>query len=232
LVGGREGLKVVDAGRGAIAMGAPKRASLGAHFASLTDPRRDYLVQHKLLDILMLTICGADDFVSVADYGRLKEKWLRRFLELPNGIPSHDTVGRVFGMLWPGEFERCFQNWIQAVFQQTKGQVVAIDGKTVRRSYDRWKGTGAIHLVSAWACANGVVLGQRKSDEKSHEITAIPELLRLLRCGRSLSNRDRSRITRSGGIGRSIRITAGSKNAAPGLRPHQRGLAGRGNGRS
>jgi len=101
--------------------------------------------------------------VAVEEYRRVKERWLRRFLELPNGIPSHDTLGRVFGMLWPGEFERCFQNWIQAVFQQTKGQVVAIDGKTVRRSHDRWKGTGAIHLVSAWACANGVVLGRGES---------------------------------------------------------------------
>ena len=146
-------MTVVEAGSGHCPMAGMKAASIREHFSLLTDPREPGRVRHKLLDIIILTICAvlcsADDWVAVAEYGRVKKGWLRRFLELPNGIPSHDTLGRIFGMLSPMEFQRCFQSWIEAVFRRTNGQVVAIDGKTVRRSYDQWKGTGAIHLVSA-----------------------------------------------------------------------------------
>lgn len=113
-------------------------------------------------------------------FGKAKRKWLEQFLTLAHGIPSHDTFGRVFAQIDPEQFEACFHSWIQAVFELTEGQVVAIDGKRVRRSHDRRNGKSAIHLVSAWATANHLVLGQVKVDEKSNEITAIPELLELL----------------------------------------------------
>jgi len=116
----------------------------------------------------------------VETFAKAKEGWLKRYLELPNGIPSHDTFGRVFASLNAEAFQAGFSRWVQAVFRVTKGQVVAIDGKTVRRSHDQTIGQDAIHMVSAWASQNGIALGQRKVDDKSNEITAIPELLRLL----------------------------------------------------
>ena len=125
-------------------------------------------------------ICGADTWVEMAAYGRAKEEWLKQFLLLPKGIPSHDTFARVLARVKPEELQRCFLNWMQAVSDLTHGEVVALDGKTLRRSFDRAAGKGAIHMVSAWATANRVVLGQQKVDEKSNEITAIPALLRLL----------------------------------------------------
>jgi predicted transposase YbfD/YdcC len=158
--------------------------SIGEHFEALTDPRRDHLKAHGLLDIVAITlcavICGADGWVDVAAFGRVKERWLRTFLALPGGIPSHDTFGRVFALLDPVEFRRCFLSWTQAVVGAPGDQVVAIDGKTLRRSHDRQGGKGALHLVSAWATANGLVIGQVATDAKSNEITAIPALLKLL----------------------------------------------------
>jgi DDE_Tnp_1-associated/Transposase DDE domain len=124
--------------------------------------------------------CGANDWVAVETFGKAKEAWFRRFLELPNGIPSPDTFGRVLALLAPGQFQECFLSWIQAVARAGAGQVVAIDGKTLRRSYDRRSAQAAIHMGSAWAAQNRVVLGQLKTAEKSTEITAIPELLRVL----------------------------------------------------
>jgi predicted transposase YbfD/YdcC len=112
--------------------------------------------------------------------GKVKENWLRQFLELPNGIPSHDTFGRVFAALDAEAFQTGFTRWVEAVFHVTRGQVIAIAGKTCRRSHDKGIGKEAIHMVSAWAQHNGLVLGQRKVDDKSNEITAIPELLKLL----------------------------------------------------
>lgn len=159
-------------------------ASIVEHFEELVDPRIERQKQHKLLDIMVIAICavlcGANDWVAVETFGKAKEAWFRRFLELPNGIPSHDTFGRVFALLSPRQFQECFLSWIQAVAQVVAGQVVAIDGKTLRRSYDRRSAKGAIHMVSAWAAQNRVVLGQLKTEEKSNEITAIPELLRVL----------------------------------------------------
>jgi len=125
-------------------------------------------------------ICGAESWTDVELFGNERLGWLKQFLELKNGIPSHDTFGRVFARLDASQFQNCFVSWVQAVFQRTDGQVIAIDGKSVRRSHDRAIGQGAIHVVSAWATANHLVLGQQKVAEKSNEITAIPELLRLL----------------------------------------------------
>lgn len=158
--------------------------TLEKHFAGLTDPRVERTREHKLLDIVIIAICavicGADGWTDVEEFGKAKRAWLETFLELPNGIPSHDTLGRVFARLNPQEFEQCFREWVQAVNLLTQGEVVAVDGKTLRRSHDRRLGQNAIHMISAWASANRLVLGQRKVDEKSNEITAIPALLQVL----------------------------------------------------
>lgn len=154
------------------------------HFSHLVDPRLDRKKRHQLLDIIAICICaviaGADGWTDVELFGKAKEAWLRTFLKLANGIPSHDTFGRVFCLLDPLAFQTCFINWIQAV-QETVEGVVAIDGKTACRSHDLSKGKQAIHIVSAWATQNGVALGQVKVDDKSNEITAIPQLLGLLK---------------------------------------------------
>jgi predicted transposase YbfD/YdcC len=159
-------------------------ASLTEHFALLEDPRAEHLTDHKLIDIIMIAICavicGAETWTDIELFGNERFDWLRQFLELENGIPSHDTFGRVFAGIDAEQFQVCFASWVQAVFHATKGQVIAVDGKQARRSHDRTNGKHAIHVISAWATANHLVLGQRKVDEKSNEITAIPELLRLL----------------------------------------------------
>lgn len=153
-------------------------------FKDLEDPRVDFLCDHKLLDIIVLAICavicGANHWTEVEAYGQEKQTWLRTFLELPNGIPSHDTIGSLFARLDPEQFRAGFLNWVQAVTELTEHQVIAIDGKTLRRSHDGALGTKAIHMVSAWATCNHVVLGQIKVDDKSNEIIAIPALLEML----------------------------------------------------
>jgi predicted transposase YbfD/YdcC len=154
---------------------------LGAPFAELADPRETMNQRHKFIDILVIAICaaicGADDWEAVALFGQSKGPWLRTFLELPHGIPSHDTFWRVFRALDPEQFQRCFLRWIAALQTVTAGEVVAVDGKQLRRSFDRQSGQAAIAMVSAWASANRLVLGQRQVDEESNEITAVPELL-------------------------------------------------------
>lgn len=159
-------------------------ASITEHFKSLQDPRIDRTKLHQLLDILVIAICaiicGADDWVEVELFGNAKLAWLRTFLELPNGIPSHDTFGRVFARLNAEQFQQCFLAWIQAVSAVTRGQVVAIDGKVLRGSCNRMLGKAGIAMVSAWATANHLVLGQVKVEDKSNEITAIPKLLQVL----------------------------------------------------
>ena len=165
-------------------MQEPVTATITEHFASLKDPRIQLKTRHKLIDIIIITICavicGADDWTEVVDYAKAKKDWLKKFLALPHGIPSHDTFGRVFSLLRPEEFEKCFASWIHTVFKLTDAQTVAIDGKTLRRSYDRSSNKAAIHMVGAWAAKNGIALGQLKTEDKSNEITAIPELLKLL----------------------------------------------------
>jgi predicted transposase YbfD/YdcC len=159
-------------------------STLTAHFAQVPDPRVDRTKDHQLLDILVIAICailcGANDWVGIATFGTSRLAWFRTFLELANGIPSHDTFGRVFARLDPEAFAQAFLNWTQAIRDVLQAEVIAIDGKTLRRSHDKGLGKGAIDMVSAWATANHLVLGQRKTAEKSNEITAIPELLRVL----------------------------------------------------
>lgn len=165
-------------------MDAAKPSSIVEHFSILRDPRIDRTKRHKLLDIVAIAICavvcGADSWVDVELFGKSKKDWLSKFLELPGGIPSHDTFSDLFNRLDAEQFQECFISWVQAVQEVTKGRVLAIDGKTLRRSHDKAQGKGPIHMVSAWSAANRLVLGQVKVDDKSNEITAIPELLRIL----------------------------------------------------
>jgi predicted transposase YbfD/YdcC len=148
------------------------------------DPRVNRTKRHSLTDILFVTICavlsGADSWTEVEWFGELKLEWLRRFVSLPNGIPSHDTFGRVFARLNPVQLERCFLQWMSALAEATAGRLIAIDGKTIRRSFDKAGGKAAIHMVSAWCEANHLVLGQVATEEKSNEITAIPQLLEMI----------------------------------------------------
>jgi len=154
-----------------------------SHFAGLQDPRRENR-RHLWLDILVIAmcaaICGVDTWTDVELFGKANEEWFKGFLELPHGIPSHDTFGRVFALIDPEQFQQCFRGWIEGVAERVQGEVVALDGKQLRRSHDKGAGKEAIYMVSAWASANGLVLGQRKVDDKSNEITAIPALLDVL----------------------------------------------------
>jgi predicted transposase YbfD/YdcC len=158
-------------------------ARIEDHFAELTDPRRREVI-HPLINIVTIAvcavICGADDFVAIAEFGKKKRKWLEQFLDLSAGIPSHDRFNAVLGAIKPVEFEKCLLSWITALHDITEGQIVAIDGKTLRRSFDAASSKSAIHMVSAWATANCISLGQVVVDEKSNEITAIPKLLQML----------------------------------------------------
>lgn len=157
---------------------------LVAHFRDLQDPRRVERCDHLLVDILVIAIlaviCGANDCGALAEFGQAREEWLRTFLALPNGIRSHDTFNRVLTLLKPSEFQRGFQNWITSVVALVEGEVVAIDGKVLRRSPARSRAQQAINLVSAWASAKRLTLGQVKVAADSNEITAVPELLRTL----------------------------------------------------
>jgi len=155
--------------------------SIRDFFSNLTEPRESNK-RHHLIDIITIAlcavICSADTWEEVEEFGHAKHDWFKTFLELPHGIPSPDTFARVFACLDPGEFREAFLRWVEAIQKITRGQIVAIDGKTVRHSFDR--NTSPIHMVSAWAYGNGMVLGQVKTNEKSNEITAIPELLKVL----------------------------------------------------
>lgn len=159
-------------------------AKLMTYFAAIPDPRIERSRRHPLTSILLMSLCavvaGADSFVAIEEWCRAKEAWLKSFLELPNGIPSHDTLGRVFAALNPKALSAAFREWVQAVTRLTEGEVIAIDGKTLRRSFRKAGDSAFVHMVSAWATANKVVLAQVKTDEKSNEITAVPRLLELL----------------------------------------------------
>jgi predicted transposase YbfD/YdcC len=164
-------------------MPAKKSAAFEEHFADVTDPRRregTYPLINIMLIAVCAVICGADDFVAIAEFGRAKKRFLEKFLDLTAGIPSHDRFNAIFRAIKPAEFEKCLLSWITALHELTDGQVIAIDGKTLRRSFDARSSKAAIHMVSAWATTNHISLGQIVVDEKSNEITAIPKLLQML----------------------------------------------------
>jgi predicted transposase YbfD/YdcC len=167
-----------------VAMHTKPLEAIEEHFGKVNDPRKDRTKEHKLMDIIAIAICavicGAEGWVDIENYGNNKILWLKTFLELPNGIPSHDTFGRVFSLIDAEEFQAAFYEWVLAVNEITQGQIICIDGKCLRGSDDKRLGKRAIYMVSAWAESNHIVLGQRKVDEKSNEITAIPELLKIL----------------------------------------------------
>jgi predicted transposase YbfD/YdcC len=164
-------------------MSSMKSARIQDHFDELTDPRTREVI-YPLINVVTIAvcavICGADDFVAIAKFGRTKRPWLSRFLDLKDGIPSHDRFNAIFAALKPAEFEKCLLSWITALHEISDGQVIAIDGKTLRRSFDAADSKAAIHMVSAWATANHISLGQVVVDAKSNEITAIPKLLEML----------------------------------------------------
>jgi predicted transposase YbfD/YdcC len=159
-------------------------ASFHDHFQGLTDPRVERTRKHPLINVAFIAVCGvlsgADSFAAIHEFGCDRRAWFARHLDLANGIPSEDTFARVLARLDPGEFQKALLGWMQAVQRLSEDRLVAIDGKTLRGSYDRRDGRAAIHMVSAWAVGNRVSLGQVVVGEKSNEITAIPELLRLL----------------------------------------------------
>ena len=156
-------------------------AALSVHFANLEDSRVERTKDHSLINIITIAICsvicGANGWTDMELFGYAKQDWLSTFLDLKNGIPSHDTFGRVFGMIDPEQFKTCFVSWIQAIVKLANEEIIALDGKCLRRSHDKTSGKEAIYMVSAWATENQLVLGQQKVDEKSNEITAIPRLL-------------------------------------------------------
>lgn len=159
--------------------------SILAHFGVLIDPRVERTREHKLVDILVIAlsavICGAEHFTEMEAFGEAKEDWFRTFLELPNGIPSHDPFGRVLSMLDPAQFQACFLNWIREMAKLKLGEVIAIDGKSLTNgSADPWSGKTASKIISAWATSAGLVIGQTHVPEGTNEIAVVPELLKVL----------------------------------------------------
>lgn len=158
-------------------------ASMVKHFESLPDPRHQRNRRHRLVDVIVIAVCGViagcEGPTAIHRWAKVKEPWLRELLELPHGIPSRDCLRRVLSLLKPAAFQSCFQNWLAESFTTDDGKTrhIAIDGKTLRRSHDRGGALGPLHVVSAWASQQGVALGQLATDEKSNEITAIPELI-------------------------------------------------------
>jgi len=156
-------------------------ASILTHFSSIPDPRMRRKQRHQLGDIFFITlcavICGADNWVAIEAFGKAKKAWLVDVLNLKHGIPSHDTLGKVFAAIDHAFFSECFSRWVADLVSLEGGEIIAIDGKCLRRSADKASGKSAIHMVSAWACSNRLVLAQQKVDDKSNEITAIPKLL-------------------------------------------------------
>jgi len=155
------------------------------HFSDLEDPRtQNHNFRHQLSDIFIIailgTLCGADGWVEIERFGQAKQAWLSTFLSLPHGIPSHDTFGRVFSKLDPTLFEQCFSRWIASLAIDLKKEIIALDGKTLRGSSNKRRGEPALHIVSAWATKNRLLLAQMKTADKSNEITAIPKLLDLI----------------------------------------------------
>jgi len=162
-------------------MKPPASASIIEHFSSIPDPRLNRRKRHKLEDIFFITlcaaICGANDWVAIEEFGKAKKSWFDELLGLENGIPSHDTFGNVFAAINTQKFSECFSRWVADLTELSGENIIAIDGKCLRRSMDKASNKAAIYMVSAWATENQLVLGQQKVDEKSNEITAIPKLL-------------------------------------------------------
>ena len=160
-----------------------RETSVSKHFIKITDPRIPNKTRHSLLNILTIALCavisGSEDFYDIEEYAESKQDFFQTFLDLPNGMPSHDTINRVISRLNPEEFSRCIVEWTKTISEKLKG-VIAIDGKTLRRSFQDASKKNPLHIVSAWSSENGIVLGQVQTDSKSNEITAIPELLKLL----------------------------------------------------
>jgi predicted transposase YbfD/YdcC len=160
------------------------------NFESLNDPRIDRTKDHLLIDIVAISILavisGAEGWVAIETYGKAKYEWLKKFLELPNGIPSHDTFSRVWARIEPSEFQECFQMWVNSITEKIGVEIIAIDGKTLRQSYDRKEKQKALHIVSAWSSSHQLVLGQKKVNAKSNEITAIPALVEMLEIENSI----------------------------------------------
>jgi predicted transposase YbfD/YdcC len=158
--------------------------SIVAHFGVMIDPRRERSKEHKLVDLLVIAlcavICGAEHFTEMEEFGKAKEGWLRTFLALPNGIPSHDTFGRVLSLLDPAQFQACFLNWIREIARLKLGEVIAIDGKSLNGSIDTWSGKTASQMISAWAVSAGLVIGQKHVPAGTNEIGVVPELLQVL----------------------------------------------------
>ena len=154
------------------------------HFSNIKDHRQEGKIEHKLIDILILCICasisGADGWEMIEEFGKSRLDWLRKFLDLENGIPSHDTIARVMCRINPNKLQDCFLSWVNEIHTLTDGEVIAIDGKTLRGALRRGGRSGAIHMVSAWACKNGVVIGQKAVNSKENELAAIPKLLEVL----------------------------------------------------
>ena len=192
--------------------------NLGQYFGTIEDPRCDGKVEHRLRDVLVIAVCAviacAESWEDIALYGRSKLAWLSTFLELPNGIPSHDTFRRVFMLIDPDAFEAGFAAWVGSLASGFEREVVAIDGKTIRRSFDHKREQSPLHVVSAWASEQGLVLGQRCVEDKSNEITAVPELLEQLALGNSIVTLDAM-----GGAGRRFRPAQPDGRPAEGARP-------------
>ena len=165
-------------------MAATNDKGLIGYLRVIKDPRIERTKRHPLVSVLFIGICsvlcGAETWEQMEDFGNERKEWLGQYAALPHGIPSHDTFGRVFAQIDSKVFQESFLGWVKLVNLKMPGQIISIDGKTLRRSHDKAKGKKALHLVSAWACANHLVLGQVRTEEKSNEITAIPELLKLL----------------------------------------------------
>ena len=163
---------------------ASPAALIETHFGTLKDPRAAYRIEHKLIDILMITICaticGANDWEAIAEYGQTKQDWLKTWLELPNGIPSPDTFSRVLARINPAELPKCSIGWMEAFAQVTEGELLNIDGKTLRGAKEAGNSRSLIYMVSVWSASQQLVLGQQKVSEKSNQITAIPALLEML----------------------------------------------------
>ena len=205
---------------------------LADYFAELRDPRVQLKCVHNFMDIILIVVCatigGADDFVSVAQFAQAKKKWFRDRLglQLDNGIPSHDTLNRVFAIIHPTQFRKCFLGWVESMSDRLKLKQIPIDGKAMRGSKRKTSaGSRTVQIVSAWSSENGVTLAQVRTDEKSNEVTAIPELLALLDISEALVRYRRGRLPeghrradRSGSRGLPV---GGQGEPTPALRGHQ-----------